>query len=83
VSFPRSNWQIVYASFAIFGMTFLIGLLPTLALFVLFWLKVYERAPWTPTLIVFAMMMALSYGVFGMWLNVHFPKGMLFNMLLS
>jgi len=82
-SFPRENWLIVYASFVIFGATFLIGLLPTLALFVLLWLKVYEKAPWGPTLIVFVLMMALSYGVFVMWLNVHFPRGILFNAFLS
>jgi len=81
-SYPRGSWAIVYASFAIFGATFLIGLLPTLALFVLLWLKVYERSPWVPTLIVLALMMALSYGVFVMWLNVHFPRGMIFNAFL-
>ena len=55
---------------------FIIGLLPSCYLFVILWLKVFEKTGWKETLIVLAVCMAISIGVFRMWLGVHFPMGL-------
>ena len=45
-------------------------------LFVILWLKVFEKTGWKETLIVLAVCMAISIGVFRLWLGVHFPMGL-------
>ena len=44
--------------------SFIIGLLPSCYLFVILWLKVFEKTGWKETLIVLAVCMAISIGVF-------------------
>lgn len=77
------NWHIVLAGVGIFALTFLIGMLPTLALYVLLWLKVYEKVSWKVTLIVFAVIMAIVIGVFVLWLGVPFPNGVIYDNFLA
>src|SRR3989339_845917 len=60
---------------AIIGLSAVIGFLPSLLLFVLLWLKLVEKAPWKGTLIVFARLAAIGYGLFKLWLQVPFPEG--------
>ena len=67
---------------AIVGLSLLIGFLPASLLFVLLWLRVIEKAPWKGTLIVFASLAVMAYGVFNIWLSVPFPKGLLFELIL-
>ncbi len=64
------------------GLSLLIGFLPASLLFVLLWLKFIEKAPWKGTLIVFASLAIIAYGVFNIWLSVPFPKGLLFDLIL-
>ena len=81
--YPTANWLVILAGFGIFGLTFLIGMLPTLAIYVLVWLKSYEKCSWKTTLTVFAVIMAIVLGVFVLWLGVPFPKGLLFTAILG
>lgn len=81
--YPSANWMVVLSGFAIFALTFLVGMLPTLALYVILWLRVYEKASWASTLRVFAIIMTIVVGAFVFWLGVPFPKGMLFTALLG
>lgn len=81
--YPSANWMVVLSGFAIFALTFLIGMLPSLALYVILWLRVYEKASWASTLRVFAIIMTIVVGAFVFWLGVPFPKGMLFTALLG
>jgi len=66
---------------AVIGLSAVIGFLPSLLLFVLLWLKLVEKAPWKGTLIVFASLAILGYGLFQFWLHVPFPDGFLFELL--
>lgn len=75
------NWLIAMAGFGIFGATYLVGMIPAVAIFVILWLKVYEKTPWKPTIIVFAIIMSIVVGVFVMWLKVPFPEGWILEML--
>ena len=58
------------------------GMLLSLAVFVVVWLKVMEKASWKHIIIIEAIVMAIIIGVFVLWLKVNFPVGMLFEMLL-
>jgi hypothetical protein len=59
-----------------------IGMLPALAIFVVVWLKLMEKAPWKHIILILAIVMAIVVGVFVLWLKVRFPEGILFEMLL-
>lgn len=80
-AYPAANWMVVLSGFAVFGLTFLIGMLPTLAVYVIVWLRFYEKVAWKSTLIVFAVIMSIVIGTFVLWLGVPFPKGLLLNAL--
>lgn len=77
--FPRSSWTIVFAAAAIIGATFLIGLVPSVGIYVILWLKWYEKCSWKTTLITFAVIMAIVVGCFVIWLGVPFPKGLIYS----
>ncbi|HOQ17318.1 MAG TPA: tripartite tricarboxylate transporter TctB family protein [Defluviitaleaceae bacterium] len=59
----------------IFAATFIIGLVPTIILYIILWLKLVEKASWKVILIVLAIACFITIGVFGIWLGIQFPKG--------
>jgi len=81
--FPVANWLVPLSVACIIGATFLIGLIPSVAVYVLVWLKAYEKCTWKTTLITFAAIMAVVIGCFVLWLGVPFPKGLIYNALFS
>ena len=81
--FPWENTLVILAGAAIFGATFLIGLIPSVAIYVIVWLKVLEKCSWKQTITVFVVIMAIVLGVFVLWLKVPFPEGLLFETLLG
>ncbi len=75
------HWILPLSVLALLGTTFIIGLLPSLALFVLLWLRVFEKCSWKTTLTVFAVIAFIVVGAFVLWLGVPFPKGIILTML--
>ncbi|MBS6398312.1 MAG: tripartite tricarboxylate transporter TctB family protein [Clostridiales bacterium] len=62
--------------------SFLVGMIPMLFLYVLFWLKVVEKGtPWKHVIIIEAIIAVIVLGVFAGWLQVQFPWG-LFEMFM-
>lgn len=60
----------------------IIGLIPTVFLFVLVWLKVVEKGtPWKDVIIIELIIAGIVLGVFAGWLQVQFPWG-LFEMFM-
>jgi len=81
VNWPLEDWILPLSVAGILIATFIIGLLPSLAIYVLLWLKKFEKCSWKTTLIVFGIIAAIVVGAFGMWLGVPFPKGIILNMI--
>lgn len=81
--YDKDEFLIILTAGAIIGCTYLIGMLPALALFVVLWLKLVEKTPWTTTLIILAIVMALVIGVFVLWLGVRFPTGLLYDAVFN
>lgn len=81
--YPKANWLVILAGFSIFAFTFLLGMIPTLAIYVIAWLKFYEKCSWKNTLIVFAVIMAIVLGVFVFWLGVPFPQGIILETIMN
>ena len=78
-TYPIESWFPALGVIAIMLATLVIGMIPSLALFVILWLKWYEKYSWKTTLIGLAVIMAIVIGAFVMWLGVPFPKGIIYN----
>lgn len=74
--YKKEEILVIAAGVGIFAVTFLIGLLPTIFLYVVLWLKLFEKESWKNTLIVLGVAAAISIGVFYIWLGVQFPLGL-------
>ncbi len=81
IDWPLENWLLPLSVLAVLIATFIIGLLPSLAIFVLLWLRVFEKCTWKTTLTVFAIIAVIVVGAFVLWLGVPFPKGFIINMI--
>lgn len=58
-----------------------IGLVSSIFLFAIVWLKFLEKYSWKFSLLVAFILMSVIYGVFILWLQVPLPKGYIFNLL--
>lgn len=76
---PLRNWYPAIATLLIILLTLVIGMLPSLALFLILWIRYYEKYPWKTTIVTTTIIMAIVVGVFMMWLNVPFPKGFILD----
>ena len=79
--YPIENWYPALGVVAIMLSTLVIGMLPSLAIFVILWLKWYEKFSWKTTLIGFAIIAAIVIGAFVLWLGVPFPRGFIYNLI--
>jgi len=81
--YHREEFLVIATAIAIIVCINVIGMLPTLAIFVVLWLKLLEKAPWKTTLIILIIVMAIVIGVFVLWLGVRFPNGMILDAILN
>ncbi|MCI8650497.1 MAG: tripartite tricarboxylate transporter TctB [Anaerotruncus sp.] len=80
-TYPAANWMAVLGAACVIGATFIIGMIPSIAIYVVIWLKLYEKLSWKNTLLVWLVIMSIVLGVFVLWLGVPFPEGMLVEMI--
>ena len=81
--YEKGAIQLAIGMLVIFGASYLIGFLPTLLLFYIFWLRVMEKMPVRTIIIATVVMTAIVYGTFSMWRRVPFPEGLLLEMILG
>ena len=75
--YERNELLVIAGGAGIIVGSYIIGLLPSCYLFIILWLKVFEHTSWKDTVIVLAVCVAISVGVFRLWLGVYFPMGLL------
>ena len=75
--YERNELLVIEGGAGIIVGSYIIGLLPTCYLVIILWLKVFEHTSWKDTVIVLAVCVAISVGVFRLWLGVYFPMGLL------
>ena len=71
--FRLINWYVPLAVLLIIAATYVIGMIPSLLIFVLLWLKVYEKQSWTTTIIALLIVSFIVIGCFRIWLDIQFP----------
>ena len=79
----KSAIQLIIGMLAILGVSYIIGFLPALLVFYIFWLRVMEKMPWRSIAVAAAVMIVIVYGTFSLWLRVPFPKGLLFESIFG
>ena len=81
---PQFNFESftpILAVIAVVMVAFLIGFFPSLTLFILLWMKFYEKYDWFRSVVTTVATIAVSYGVFSLWLKIPFPEGLILNTL--
>lgn len=73
--FHKDELMIIASGAGIIAATFIIGLLPSCLLYIVIWLRFFEKTPWKSTLMVSAVIMVIVVGVFQVWLGIQFPMG--------
>ena len=76
---PGVNWLAPLSVVLIIGATLLIGMVPSLAVYAVVWLRYFEKFSWRVTLITTVWIMAVVIGCFVLWLGVPFPQGMIYE----
>jgi hypothetical protein len=70
--------QVLWIAGCVAGMM-LIGILPTIPIFILFYIVINGRRPWLESLIVTAIVFAFVYVVFEMLLDYRLYRGVIFD----
>lgn len=76
VVYERDELLFIACTLGIIVLSLIVGLLPATALFIVLWLRFFEKSGWKEIMIVCACAMALAIGVFSIWLDVDFPLGL-------
>jgi len=74
--YNKNELLVIAAGAGIILATFIIGLVASCYVFVILWLKVFEKAPWKDIIIILIVISIIVIGVFGMWLGIQFPMGL-------
>ena len=81
--FRLINWYVPLAVLLIIAATYEIGMIPSLLIFVLLWLKVYEKQSWTTTIIALLIVSFIVIGCFRIWLDIQFPIGFIGELIFG
>ncbi len=79
--YKKEELLVIAAALGIFLFTFFIGLLPSLIIYVILWLKFFEKESVLNIVKVLAVVLFIAIGVFYCWLGIQFPLGILENFL--
>lgn len=83
VEFKLHNWYVPGAMILIILASYVIGLMPSIIVFEILWLKVYEKASWRATLISLGVVLFIAVGCFQIWLGIRFPNGIIYNWIFG
>ena len=82
-AFRLINWYVPLAVLLIIAATYVIGMIPSLLIFVLLWLKVYEKQSWSTTIIALLIVSFIVIGCFRIWLDIQFPIGFIGELIFG
>lgn len=68
--------MVVLGCLGLILVSYAIGLVPSCILYVIVWLKLFEKSSWKSTLMVTGVVGSLIIGVFVLWLQVPFSWGL-------
>lgn len=81
VEFRLANWFVPLALVGIICLSFVTGLVISITVFEILWLRAYEKQSWKTTIITTLIALFIVVGCFQIWLGIELPKGLLFQNL--
>lgn len=81
--YPLANWRVVVGALCTIAASMLIGMIPSVVLYVVLWLRLVEKYTWKKAIIPAIFISVVIIGTFVLWLKVPFPQGIIFEMLLG
>lgn len=81
--YQKDNGILILCVLAVCAGNYVIGLLPSIFIFLFGWLRFKGKCSWKTTIITMIVMMVLILGIFLFWLEIPFAKGILFEQLLG
>lgn len=81
--FPKANWIVALSVILILFSSYLIGMIPSILLYILIWVRYVEKYSWLTTIKSMIIISGLIFGIFVLWLGVPLPKGLLFEAILG
>lgn len=81
--YEKESWLPVVGVMLIILATYIIGMIPSVLIYLVAWLRIVGKSSWKETLLVTLIIGAIVYGVFVAWLNIPFPQGIIFEWLLG
>lgn len=79
--FRKEEWLIVEAVVMVFLCSYVVGMIPSLLLFQILWLRLVEKHSWKFAVIFAICVVTVIYLIFGVWLGIMFPVGLIGNLL--
>ncbi|MBS7526359.1 tripartite tricarboxylate transporter TctB family protein [Fusibacter paucivorans] len=76
-TYRAEDFLVILGAALLIAASFLIGLIPSALLYVVLWLKIIEKETWLTTFKVLLVIGTIVIGVFVLWLEVPFPKGII------
>jgi len=77
----KDDFLIVIGTGLLIMTSYIIGLIPSVFLFVIAWLKIVEKESWRVSLTISIGVLIAVTGVFVIWLGVPFPRGIIGNLI--
>lgn len=82
-AFPKENWLVALSVVLIITASYLIGMIPSVLIFILVWVRYVEKFPWKTAIATMLFIGCIAIGIFVLWLDVQFPKGILLQAVLK
>lgn len=79
VKYQITTFLPIIACMGILLMAQIFGMIISIFIYLISWLKLYEKYSWKVTLVVSISVMAVIYGAFVVWLKIPFPRGLIYN----
>lgn len=73
----REDFKLLLAAAALLCSSFVVGLMPAILLFLLLWMKAVEKTSWKQAMTLAVTVGGAAWLIFGLWLGVQFPGGIL------
>ena len=81
---PRfRNWYVPFGFVLFIAATYIIGTVPSTILFIIAWVKGYEKMSWKTTIICVIFCLIIVIPIFTMWLGIPFPVGKIGELILG
>lgn len=82
-AWPKENWLLPLCVLVLFATTHVFGMILSLLVFVVLWLRIFEKCTWKTTIVFSVVLMAIVISVFSLWLKIPFPNGIIYDAIFN